>query len=75
MADFKISFVQVFDSKPKALQALGAATTALPNHKHSMVDHSNQVQVRTVAGTDDKLQVIGDADDKPVFLVLSIAPD
>lgn len=75
MANFKISFVQVFVDKAQAMTALGSANNALPDHEHRLIDHSNQVQLRTVVGADDKLQVIGDADDKPIYMVLSLAPE
>lgn len=75
MSEFKISFVQVFNDKTKAMKALGAASTALPHHSHQLVDHCQQIQLRTVVGTDVTHNAIGDADDVPVYMILSIAPE
>lgn len=75
MSEFKISFVQVFDDKAKAIKALAAASTALPDHKHQLIDHCQQIQLRTVVGADVTHKAIGDADDVPVYMILSIAPE
>ena len=75
MSEFKISFVQVFDNKVKAMTAFGAASTALPDHTHQLVDHCQQVQLRTAVGTEITHKAIGDADDVPVYMILSIAPE
>ena len=73
--DMKTSFIQVFDSEGAAREALGAITRAFPEHLHSPIRMSNQVQVRAkVDGTTDT-KTYGAPDDDTVFLVLSIAPD
>ena len=70
----KTSFLQIFDKKDEAIGAAAFMSGEYPDHDHSLIESSNQIQIWRKLGGQELTEVLGSPNESIVFLVISTPP-